>query len=177
MSRLLLIDVATVGVGVVAGAALIAGISDAWWFKVPNWLTYPLILTGMLFHGLLPAGHGWVFSVAGLTFGLVILLPFFLLGGVGAGDVKLLAGIGAWLGLHDVVAVFLVFGALTGVYSAVVMLIRRRWAELTRASDAPSGPDSVEEAVRHESRRRKLVPLATMMAAAILILMVGALFH
>ena len=146
--------------------------------RSPNWLTFPLILTGLCYHSLLSAGQGWVFAIAGFAFGLVILLPFFLLGGVGAGDVKLLAGIGSWLGLHDVVAVFLVTGTLAGIYSLATMLIQGGWSGIGAALRRPArGGQTVEEVVRPDTqgRRKRLVPLATIMAVAILILMVMAL--
>ncbi len=57
------------------------------------------------------ADLGW--SLAGALLGLAIFLPFFALGGMGAGDVKLLACLGSILGPQDLVAVAVV-GALAG---------------------------------------------------------------
>jgi prepilin peptidase CpaA len=79
---------------VLAEAAVIDGLK----LRVPNWLTFHLILGGLLFsawsHGL----EGFVWSLEGAALGLVLLLPLYAIGGMGAGDVKLLAGVGAWVG-------------------------------------------------------------------------------
>ena len=61
---------------------------------------------------------GW--SVAGALLGLAIFLPFFALGGMGAGDVKLLACLGSILGPRDLLAVALV-GALVGGLMALMV--------------------------------------------------------
>ena len=47
-----------------------------------------------------------------------------MLGGVGAGDVKLLAAIGAWLGFTSTLYVFVVAGLAAGAYAVVVLCLR-----------------------------------------------------
>jgi prepilin peptidase CpaA len=74
--------------------------------RIPNWLTFPLIATGLV--------HAWLTgstitpaqSFAGLLVGVGLTFFLFALGPIGAGDVKLLAGIGAWIGPLAVVQVF-----------------------------------------------------------------------
>lgn len=76
--------------------------------RIPNLLVFPGALAGLLLNGLLPAGDG-LFSapfgglgllagLAGLAVGLAFLMPMYLLRAMGAGDVKLLAMLGAFLG-------------------------------------------------------------------------------
>jgi len=78
-------------------ALVVAAVIDGKQLRVPNWLTFPLILSGWVFSlvafGL--AGLGW--SILGTIVGLALLLPPYAIGGMGAGDVKLLAGVGAWM--------------------------------------------------------------------------------
>jgi prepilin peptidase CpaA len=80
-----------------------AAVIDWWKFKVPNKLTYPLILSGWAL-GLannfgLEAGTGGLgAAVAGTFLGLALLLPMYAIGGMGAGDVKMTMGFGSWIG-------------------------------------------------------------------------------
>ena len=83
-----------------------------------------LVITGLVagcFLNTLRGGWtslGW--SLAGALLGLALFLPFFALGGMGAGDVKLLACLGSILGPHDLVAVALVGALIGGVMALVV---------------------------------------------------------
>ncbi len=101
-----------------------AAVIDGWKLKVPNWLTFSLILSGWLYstctHGV--AGLGW--SLLGTAVGLGLLLPLYAIGGMGAGDVKLLAGIGAWMGP---VVTFWAFAATT-VIGAMLALVMIAWS-------------------------------------------------
>ena len=71
--------------------------------RIPNVLTFGTAGLGVVFHGL-AGGLGAVGgSFAGWLLGAALLVPLFWLGGMGAGDVKLLAPLGAWVGPGDVV--------------------------------------------------------------------------
>jgi len=66
--------------------------------RIPNVLTFSAAAGALLFH---LATGGWSAagsSLAGLFLGALLFFPMFALRGMGAGDVKLLAAIGAWLG-------------------------------------------------------------------------------
>ena len=82
---------------------LAAAIIDWWKFKVPNKLTFPLIITGWLL-GLannfgLDAGAGGIGSaVFGTFLGCALLIPVYAIGGMGTGDVKMTMGFGSWMG-------------------------------------------------------------------------------
>jgi prepilin peptidase CpaA len=62
--------------------------------------------------------------VAGAALGIGLLLPFYVLGAIGAGDVKLLGGIGAILGPQALISVA-IYGALVGGLVSLVILARR----------------------------------------------------
>jgi Flp pilus assembly protein protease CpaA len=113
-----------------------------------------------------------------MGFGVVVLLPLFILGGVGAGDVKLLSGIGSWVGFHDVVAIFLVFGTLMGLYSAFV-LVGERHREVSHRTGfpIPFSTERIEQVVAQDpsQRRRSIVPMAPFMAIAIVMLALWAI--
>lgn len=86
-------------------AMIVAAVIDGWKLKVPNWLTFPLILSGWglgILHncGLLdPTGSGGVgASLIATALGFILLFPLYAIGGMGAGDVKMQMGFGAWVG-------------------------------------------------------------------------------
>ena len=108
-----------------AASILVALIAAAWDLKtrrIPNVLTFGAAIGAIIAHGYLGglSGSGW--ALAGWFVGVAFFLPIFALGGMGAGDVKLLAALGAWLGPGPVVwvALFsLIAGGLIGVAVAV----------------------------------------------------------
>ncbi len=79
---------------------VVAAVIDGLKLKVPNWITYPMILSGWIYSTALSPYAGWDglwYSLLGTAVGLGLLLPAYAIGGMGAGDVKLLAGVGAWM--------------------------------------------------------------------------------
>jgi prepilin peptidase CpaA len=90
----------------ICAAMIFAAFIDGWKLKVPNWLTFPLVLSGWLLGilhscGLLPesTGIGGIgASLAGTALGFGLLFPVYAIGGMGAGDVKMQMGFGAWIG-------------------------------------------------------------------------------
>jgi prepilin peptidase CpaA len=161
---------------VVATAGAIAAVTDVWKFKVHNWLTLPLLIAGLLYHSMAAQGQGIGFSLLGIGFGFSILLLFYVIGGVGAGDVKLLAGCGAWLGLHATFYLFVFAGLATGVYAVGLLLwhggVMRTVVTFqiigaqTSAMFRHLGPNErVEEVVANkDDRRKRLIPFAAMVA-------------
>jgi prepilin peptidase CpaA len=75
-------------------------------------------------HGLIGGWAGVLFAASGWAVGLALFLPLFFLKGMGAGDVKLLAGIGAWLGPMGAVWTGL-YGAIAGGLMALVVALAR----------------------------------------------------
>jgi len=107
-----------------AVVVLIASYYDIRYRRIPNWLTLPCVLVGFALNAFLepPVWHG--LGDAGLAVALALLLnfPLYLLHARGAGDVKLLAAVGALVGWRDWVAIFILSGILGGVLAVVLML-------------------------------------------------------
>jgi prepilin peptidase CpaA len=119
--------------------AIVAAVWDLKSRRIPNFLTFGSALVAIVVHGYyggLPAA-GW--SLIGWLIGVAFFLPFFALGGMGAGDVKLLAAIGAWLGPGATVwvalfslicggvlglAVALAYGYLTQAFSNILWMFQ-----------------------------------------------------
>src|SRR6516164_4528857 len=141
----------------ICAAMIVAAVIDGWKLKVPNWLTFPLILSGWglgLLHsfGLLEStgtgGIGATLVATGL--GFLLLFPLYAIGGMGAGDVKMQMGFGAWVGafyglaapegrpgaLGIIFWAFCLAVLIGGVLATVMILVRgqfaRNWAN-TRA--------------------------------------------
>ena len=120
-------------VWVVTVTLIVAAVVDGFELKVPNWITFPMVLAGWAYSVVFAQslgmtwyeGLGW--SLFGTVMGLVLLLPAYAIGGMGAGDVKLLAGVGAWMhGEHTFYAFCL--SAIVGAVLAIAMvLVRRAW--------------------------------------------------
>jgi prepilin peptidase CpaA len=101
---------------------VVAAIIDGRQLKVPNWITFPLIISGWVFSVAVYGWAGLAWSLIGTAVGLGLLLPAYAIGGMGAGDVKLLAGVGAWVWGTDTLYAFCV-SAIVGGIIAVGMVI------------------------------------------------------
>jgi prepilin peptidase CpaA len=101
----------------VAAAACVTDIRSR---RIPNALTFSALAVALIVHGLLPQGLGWSHVTFGALVGLAVFLPFFMLGGMGAGDVKLMMALGAWLGAGTILRVAL-YGAVAGGVLAVAV--------------------------------------------------------
>lgn len=104
--------------------AAVAAFWDLRTRRIPNWLTLPAALLGLALNVAISGSDGLRQSGLGLLAGLALLSIPFAIGGMGAGDVKMLAAIGAFAGPAFAFQTFL-FGALAGGLIAVVVLLRR----------------------------------------------------
>jgi len=133
---------------VICFGMVLAAIIDGWAFKVPNWLTLSLVVSGWILGALhdfgvrVDAGTGgfWA-SMLGTIVGFALLFPVLAIGGMGQGDVKMQMGFGAWLGAffgnghpsfqnHDglmiLVYAFCAGTIVGGVFGLVIMVLRRK---------------------------------------------------
>ncbi len=103
---------------------VIACVTDVRSRRIPNVLTFAAAGAGIVFHSLTAGWGGLQLSVTGWGTGVLLFLPFFLLKGMGAGDVKLLAALGAWLGPMQTVWLALFTSISGGVLALVVASVR-----------------------------------------------------
>lgn len=92
-------------------------VTDTLFRKIHNIPVLILILCGFAMNIYLHATTGLLQAFLGLAIGLALLLPFYLLGGMGAGDVKALAALGALTGPAEVFQIFLYVALIGGVLS------------------------------------------------------------
>ena len=79
-------------------AVFVASFTDLRRRIIPNWLVGPFWLAGLIVSGWLDGWHGLGHSFEGMGLGLLVYGALFWIGSMGAGDVKLAAAIGAWIG-------------------------------------------------------------------------------
>ena len=106
--------------------AAIGAVCDVRTRRIPNWLTGPGILLGLLLH----VSLGGLRSLAGAALAALIagtvFLVFYLAGGMGAGDVKLMTAVCCLAGARGVAGVLLGTALLGGVFAIVLAIARHR---------------------------------------------------
>ena len=102
----------------------IACVTDLRTRRIPNVLTFGSALAGFLFHILSDGAGGAGTSAGGWLVGTLVFLPFFALRGMGGGDVKLLAALGAWLGPGETLWLAAYSMVAGGVVAVVVAFSR-----------------------------------------------------
>lgn len=172
------------GFWIVAIFAVVAAWIDGKELRVPNKLTFPMVVAGWVFSMIAfeLAGQTWYaglgYSLLGTIVGGLTLLPFYAIGGMGAGDVKMMAGIGAWVHSTVVFNSFCV-GAIVGGVIAVAMVIQAgQWKkhynqffyifnEIMTVRD----PEKLSEIAGERKSSMRLLPYGIPMAIGTLIYM------
>ena len=167
-------------------AMVVAAVIDGWKLKVPNWLTFPLILSGWAlglchsFGWLSGTGEGGIgASLAGTALGFALLFPVYAIGGMGAGDVKMQMGFGAWIGafygttggdshpgaLWIVFSAFCLAAVIGGVLALGMIAARRQFRknlantrEILGDLLCPSAAGSASEKAAQRKPRMHLLP-------------------
>ncbi|KQV58983.1 MULTISPECIES: prepilin peptidase [unclassified Duganella] len=111
-----------------------AAVSDLAWRRIPNVLVAAGLLLALALHWRLGGGALLVQGLAGAAVGLLLFLPLYALGGMAAGDVKLLAMAGSFVGPWQALQLSLL-SALAGGLLALCWLQLARW----RGSSKPEG--------------------------------------
>jgi prepilin peptidase CpaA len=91
--------------------------------RIPNWLTFGATAVALVFHFVTGGLGGAAQGIGGWATGVALLIAPYALGGMGAGDLKLVAALGAWLGPGDTFWLAM----YTGIAGAVMALIVSAW--------------------------------------------------
>lgn len=107
------------------GVLAICSVTDLKDMRIPNIITFPAMILALAYHGMTNGLDGLAFSALGLAVGLGVMLVPFLMGLMGAGDAKLMAAAGAFLGPYMVLDAFLATSIIGGLYAVFVLAFRR----------------------------------------------------
>jgi prepilin peptidase CpaA len=107
----------------VLALVLIACVPDLRTRRIPNVLTFGAAVAGLVFHMVFEGWSGATTSLLGWLLGVALFFPMFALRGMGAGDVKLLGAVGAWLGPALVFWVALLTSVAGGVLGLLLALL------------------------------------------------------
>ncbi len=116
--------------------------------KIPNLLNACLLVAGIVIFTVNQGASGLLTSLCGLGLGLALLLLPYLMGGMGAGDVKALGALGAFVGPYDILHVFIYMGLYGGMIAVCHYCytadIKDRFREIGRSVYAAAVTHSCE---------------------------------
>jgi prepilin peptidase CpaA len=144
---------------------VVAGVTDYRSYRIPNWLTFGGATFALVYKTVIAVSPGSAFLMAtgGLFLGFLLLLPLYMLHAMGAGDVKLMAMVGAFLGADETLKAVL-FAFIAGGIGALGFalakgrlgrMLRNTWdvlLSLTSLSLAGVRPDARMHAARSIGR-------------------------
>ena len=160
------IAIATLLAGAILGAAI-----DLRTRRVPNPLTMGLAATGVAYAGFGIGGLSLGASLAGLALGLALMLPGHLIGATGAGDVKLFAAAGAFVGPAHILTAFIYTALAGGGIALVISLWRRRLRQTVGGTalliaTAGANAQAIESPLEHNRfAYAPAIAIGTMLAA------------
>ena len=178
-----MLNVYPIPLAMILMAALIAGVTDIWKFKVYNLLTFPLAAGGLIFHAFHGGAPALAGSFLGALVGFALMIALYAMGGLGAGDVKFVTAMGAWLGLPLTLYVMMAGCIAAGVYALVLLVsapslketllnIQLLWIRLVCLGRHITSEDRVEAEVKRSDRRRRLIPFSAMMGIGLVVTLV-----
>lgn len=158
---------------VVSATLVVAAVIDGMYLKVPNKITYPLIVSGWFYSALIGgwAGLGW--SLLATLFGLALLFGLHLIGGMGAGDVKLLAGIAAFVHIEHTWYIFIATTIVGAIMATIQIAVSGQWMkhylqaqEILREIVTVRDADKLYEISQERKSRMRLLPYGIPMTIA-----------
>lgn len=162
--------------GVLAGAIysgllVYAAVGDAIWRRIPNRLVVVMMVLGLVFSIVIKPGTGGVVSSAmGFIAGLACWLPFYALGWLAAGDVKLFAAAAMWLGPLRAIEGAGIAALAGGVLALLWMIWNYGVRDASRSLWIGSAtPSTLASAGAESARFRRTLPYGVALAAGALV--------
>ncbi|MEO0253837.1 MAG: A24 family peptidase [candidate division WOR-3 bacterium] len=127
---------------IVGLVVIISVYTDLKYGKIFNKLTFPFFFTGFLYNFMFKGFSGLVSSFIGFLVSFIPFFIFFQLGGVGGGDVKLLAGIGSWVGYPEVLWIIFMT-SISGLFISILVSLFKGKIEFVLKGAFREGKESV----------------------------------
>lgn len=162
------------------GIVLAAAYFDLRVRRIPNALNLAGIVAGLTFHTAFAGWSGIGLAIGGLLAALCVYIPLYALKGMGAGDVKLMAAVGAIVGPGNWLNIFLVTALIGGLAGITLVLLRRKTGQTffnlsviigqLLKGRAPSDQDS---SLSIHSEKSLKLPHGAVIAAAVAVFLVA----
>ena len=107
-----------------------AVLTDLRTYTIPNWLTGPALLIGLSLHTCTNRLSGFLFSLEGVALGLGLFVILYACGWMGAGDVKLFAAVGSFLGPAQTVSAAILIALVGGMLALVILGFHQGWRRI-----------------------------------------------
>lgn len=125
----------------IVGVGVAAAIQDLRTREISNWISGAALAGGLVLHTARHGLGGFGQSALGTVLGFGVFLVFYILGGMGGGDVKLMAGFGALLGSSQILQAAFLTALLGGVMALLVVAGRAlRGGQRSRGETLPYAP-------------------------------------
>jgi len=153
--------------------SLAAAFCDFRTHKIPNLLTIPMFLLGLVFQGWFGGWPGLLHALGAFGLGFGTLFVLWMMGSGGGGDVKLMGALAVWLGLRMTILV-MVFSTITVFVGTFVMVGITVFSRSGNATDEPPDEAAAEEATENgeTKQKRRMMAYAIPVAVATWMLMV-----
>jgi len=169
-----------ISIGVALAVCIIAVVTDVRSLKIYNWLTLPALASGLVWQVAMHGFDGLLDGITGVLVAFAVLLIPFVTGAMGAGDVKLMSALGAWVGVSFASQIVLVACLLTGAASLIVLLrrgglrsawlnVRIAWFRILTLKNhlVMDQPDELRSMKEDQNRRSDLIPFSIMVLLAV----------
>ena len=147
-----------------------AVVEDLGWRRISNWTSGGAVVAGLIVHYMQKGWPGALHSFLGALIGFGVFLIFYLLGGMGGGDVKLMTGFGALLGDQQILPAALLAAASGGIMALGFIAVRA----VARRSRALRGI-AVPRPAPSEEARVESIPYAPAITAGAWLALVSEL--
>lgn len=149
-------------IAVVVGLAAI--VDDLWRRRISNWISITALASGLAWQLWASGWTGLLYGLGGSAAGFVVFLIFYVLGGMGGGDVKLMTGFGALLGAGRLLEAALWTAGVGGILALGVLGFRSLRGALRKNKSAG---DAGKELTAEEKRDQESIPYAPAIALGV----------
>lgn len=161
---------------------LIAAMTDLKFRKIPNKLTVPFCVAGLIFQTVMGGWLGMQDALLGFVVGFGVLFILFAVGGGGGGDVKLMGALGVWLGWKKTLfvliisIVFVLFGTIVSMaYSVATRGFSRSLRKYFRKQNTENDRETTKYDPLQQRKHRRIMPFAIPVALATWFVMIWQL--